>query len=582
MNIPAQRPQNVVIDLDQRWSGVDERGDGAVLPGSSEVANGAPVRAAVNARFTEGDFIQTRPCYVHTPQYNRIPHWLAETAPKHVGAGSYVDPVTRQGYVLLAADDYMAAPGDGQSPRRRRVWLCRSDAGPQVLPVQWEPGPWDADSVEEHLCRFTQIGGEVIMWRRDGLAPRLWTGERDEGFVDIASVDAWPETPDYYVPLPAVEWGINAAERLVFPYGGGIGWTDIDESRRWDVDAAVLNVGDDGGRVTGMLWWRQSTLLVFKERSVWAVENWSGDLSAIAVRPISRQVGCLAPDTVVEVGEDVVWLANGGLYSLRKLLAAQDTAVMAVPLSYTVPVTFGRINWGRAHLSCGVFSRGHYYLAVPLDGALVPDTLLTLGVDKPGWQGRDTIDGTAEYIAMVRCVLWGGESHLVVRKEDALVHGWSWQDVLLEGLSGDIPLTVEMRGYHAPEHGFTRWVRVQVETEECGTQGVTLTAKVPGQHREIPLQGSTTRDRTRWKARGLREPRDMSNDDDDFSAPGREDYAFGLEEGGVELHSGVYTALLQAHSLAGSVTGVARSLAPVVRTTGGKLRINIVGAAGVR
>ncbi len=582
MTIPAQRPQNVVFDLDQRWSGVDERGDGAVMPGSSEVQRGAAVRAAVNVRFTAGDFIETRPCYVHTPQYNRNPHWIGDVnPPKNTGAGAYVDPATGVPYVLVAADDYVSAPGPGETVRRRRVWLHRSNAGPQVLPPHWEQ-TWDADTIEAHLCRFTQLGSEVIMWRRGGLAPKIWTGERDAGFVDINAIDPWPDTPDYYEPLPAAEWGIAAAERLVFPYRGGIGWTDIGESRRWDRNLSVLSIGDDGGRVTGMIWWRQGTLLVFKERSVWAVENWNGTLSEIAVRPISRQVGCLAPDTVVEVGEDVLWLANGGLYSLRKLLDSQDTAVEAVPLSYTVPVTFGRINWSTAHLSSAVFSRGHYCLAVPLDGATIPNTLLTLGIDKPGWQGTDTIDGTAEYIGLVRCVLWGAQTHLVVRKTDALAQGWSWQDVLYGELDVDIPVTVEFRGYHAPDHGFARWSRVQVETEECGTQAVTLTAKVPGRHEEIPLQGSVTRDRTQWKVRNLRVARDMNNNDDDFLDPGREDYAFVLEDGGVELHSGVETAMLQAQSLAGSVTGVARSLAPVVRTEGGKIRINIVGAAGVR
>ena len=103
------------------------------MPGSSEVQQGAAVRAGVNVRFTAGDWIESRPCYVHTGQYNRYPHHLSELdPPKHTGAGAYVDPATGVPYVILAADG-LAAPAPG-AMRQRRVWLCRSDAGPQELP----------------------------------------------------------------------------------------------------------------------------------------------------------------------------------------------------------------------------------------------------------------------------------------------------------------------------------------------------------------------------------------------------------------------------------------------------------------
>lgn len=572
---------NIVFDLDTAFAGVDERSDAGAVPGSSEVQNGARVAEAQNVRFT-GRRIETRPAYRFSSRYNP-PGRQGVTdatwnAGKMTGTGTYVDPNTGIEYLLLCRQFAALNP-------YRRVYLCREDAGPVYVAA----GAMDAfvsASREQDLVRFTQLGGDVVMWQRNGEAPRLWDGTLGGEFLPVADVEPVLEAGPSYEPLPAAEFGIAAADRLVFPYEGGIGYTDILEARRWDPSSAYVQIGDDGGPVTGLFWWRGNSLLVFKRASVWIVENFSGNLSQLAVRnaPLTRQAGCVAPDTITELAEDVVFLGQGGVHSVSKLLQAEDKALNAVPVSWLIPRTMARINWSRAHLSSAVLSRETWVLAVPVDSADMPSLLVVMNATNAEWQGNDVPGGAygaGEYLGLRRCRLYGRETWSVVRRHDVLTAGWGWMDRGDDTSSGDIATRVRFRGYHAQEHGKTRWVRVEVETEELGTENVTLTAYGDGSRTEIPLQGATTRDRTRWLAYG-RVTRSPDNSDDDFDAPGREDYAPVIETGGIETGSGITLEILQGHTLAGNATGRMRTIAPVVSCTAGKLWINVLRAAGVK
>jgi len=695
---------NIIFDLDQSFAGVDERSDGGAMPGSSEVQNGARVASAQNVRFT-GRTIETRSGYLWSPRYN--PHGTQDqdstpTGSVITGAGSYVDPQTGLEYLMISRT-YLGTiappPEIGVTDPERLVWLCRDDVAP--VSISSSDPDRSYDDREPNLVRFTQLGGDVVMWRRDGKSPLIWDGDRSGSFQPAQDVDPNPDTPDYYEPIPSREFAVVAGDRLVFPHEGGIGYTDIFEARKWDRATAAITVGDDGGDVTGLLWWRGSTLLVFKRSSVWAIENFYGDLSqaSVGATPLTRQAGCIAPDTITEVAGDVMWLGNGGVYSLSKVLDT-DKQVNTVPVSYLIPRTMDRINWSKAHLASAVLSREVWVLAVPLDGALRPDTLLVWNSISAEWQGKDVPGGdygTGEYVALRRCRLFGRETYSLVRGLEVLTAGWSWRDHGDSG-DGDIATSVRFRGYHAAEHGKVRWVRMEVETEELGTEGVTFTAAGDGIGTVIPLQGATTRDRTKWLAYG-RTIRDTTNDDNDFNDPGREDYSWVLGgtkqvetatvigtvtgsgnatvvltssgmtgspitlavavlntdtasavatkirtalegnavidarfviggtgaaiiltlkavaandatlnlsinngtctgltpaltsisttagvagESGCLNTTGIIPGQLQAHVLRGNVTGLARTLAPVITTTAGRLRINVLRAAGVR
>jgi hypothetical protein len=78
--------------------------------------------------------------------------------------------------------------------------------------------------------------------------------------------------------------------------------------------AGVINVG---GAITGLIVFRES-LIIFTEKTISQLTG--NTLQDFLLQPITRNVGCVAPDTIEEIGGDVIFLGPEGL----RLLSATD------------------------------------------------------------------------------------------------------------------------------------------------------------------------------------------------------------------------------------------------------------------
>lgn len=78
--------------------------------------------------------------------------------------------------------------------------------------------------------------------------------------------------------------------------------------------AGVINIG---GVITGLIVFRES-LIIFTEKTISQLVG--NTLQDFVLQPITRNVGCVAPDTVEEIGGDVIFLGPEGL----RLLSATD------------------------------------------------------------------------------------------------------------------------------------------------------------------------------------------------------------------------------------------------------------------
>ena len=78
--------------------------------------------------------------------------------------------------------------------------------------------------------------------------------------------------------------------------------------------AGVINIG---GKITGLIVFREA-LIIFTEKTISQLVG--NTLQDFTLQPITRNVGCVAPDTVQEIGGDVMFLGPEGL----RLLSATD------------------------------------------------------------------------------------------------------------------------------------------------------------------------------------------------------------------------------------------------------------------
>lgn len=162
-------------------------------------------------------------------------------------------------------------------------------------------------------------------------------------------------------------------------------FSDILDGETWDQTNNVLRVGaGDGDPVVAIKSWQETGLLVFKRNSVWLVD--ASPLTTVAnmtIRNVHSTVGCIAKNSVAQVGQDVWFLSRTGVQSVRKQFATSNNEI-TVPVSQPIQDVINNIQWNHAHKSTAVFYNNFYLLSVPVESS-EPDTVLVYHYLTGGW-----------------------------------------------------------------------------------------------------------------------------------------------------------------------------------------------------
>lgn len=127
-------------------------------------------------------------------------------------------------------------------------------------------------------------------------------------------------------------------------------------------------------------------LLVFNRNSVHLV---GGAGANATVQLITNEVGCVARQSIVQVGNNILFLSDNGVYGAN----FQDLYNLRgneVPLSSPINPVIQRINRDVWDKSVGVYFDNRYYLAVPLDGSQVNNAILIFNFINKQWESIDT------------------------------------------------------------------------------------------------------------------------------------------------------------------------------------------------
>ena len=156
---------------------------------------------------------------------------------------------------------------------------------------------------------------------------------------------------------------------------------------------ASMRVGEgEGDPITGLFAWKGFTLLVQKEGSIWAVDTTPGAIDSTSttiaagftVSKLSGRIGGVAHRSIVQAGNDVLFLSRDGVRSLAKTIGDEAGAVSEA-LSFPVEDYIQRINWQYVANACACYWQGRYLLAVPLDSSTVNDHILVYRPQTQAW-----------------------------------------------------------------------------------------------------------------------------------------------------------------------------------------------------
>ena len=188
-----------------------------------------------------------------------------------------------------------------------------------------------------------------------------------------------------FTHMPMPEFGVYHQRRLVVPYRfvqstddilgtiitpngvkDEILFSDILDSDTYDQVYAKFrfNAGTSDFLV-GLHSFSDDKLLVFNRNSIHLAVG-SGDLGSIQTQLLTNEVGCVARDSIVQVGNNVLFLSDNGVYGAN----FQDLYNLRgneVPLSEAINPQITLINKKLWDQSSAVYFDNRYYIAVPMN-----------------------------------------------------------------------------------------------------------------------------------------------------------------------------------------------------------------------
>lgn len=271
---------------------------------------------------------------------------------------------------------------------------------------------------------------------------------------------------------------------------------------------AVASISDDA-------------LVCLKERSILAITGLSGPSSGWSLKEISREYGCIAPLSVVQVGSDIWFLSNRGVVSV----AITDTGLahgVAQPVSVPIEDLIARIDSRAANKACAVWFRNRYLLAVPFVGqdvdldAIENNAVLVYNFLNQSWEGVWTGD-LLKPVQFARHSV-SGEEVLCWADASGAVHHFS--NGLVDGLiNGQLPIHTKWvtRGYDFDMMQRKAYAGCEVSLSSWAPE-YSVSVGVDGFSNELELVSHRTKSREKSYI--------YNGATDGADTPGREDYSY--------------------------------------------------------
>jgi hypothetical protein len=196
-----------------------------------------------------------------------------------------------------------------------------------------------------------------------------------------------------FMHMPMPEFGVYHQRRLITPFRYNqetinpglpnesilisrtglkdeIAVSDILDSDTYDRVYATFRFNAGTADFTvGLHSFSDDKLLVFNRNSIHLVAS-SGSLATAQTQLLTNEVGCVARDSIIQVGNNVLFLSDNGVYGAN----FQDLYNLRgneIPLSESINSTIKLINKDLWSKSSGVYFDNRYYLAIPLDEEVV-------------------------------------------------------------------------------------------------------------------------------------------------------------------------------------------------------------------
>tara|TARA_R100000808_G_scaffold23263_1_gene51432 strand:+ start:1272 stop:3815 length:2544 start_codon:yes stop_codon:yes gene_type:complete len=440
------------------------------------------------------------------------------------GSGIFRDPLGTE-HILVVASDGVYATKEGN---------------PSVKLLGQSSFSADVDLV--------QCFNVVVMFRGENLEP-LVMERLDVGFVSIAKkvsdTDIDENDSDGTEPIPNASTGLFFGNRLLIPYNKDM--VAASDFLNYTSYAPIMsnfriNQGSEDELVS-LVRINNSTIACFKTNSIYIVSNIYGNLADITLDEVTREYGAVGRRSIVQVGNDVVFLSSKKGVTSLGVAANGKVSAVDVPLSEPIQPLIERINWNYAGEAVAAYHNNRLYMAVPLDKSTYNNAILVFDYLAGGWAGYDT--GEAVKVKEFIETLHQGKRRLFFLDTDGFIN--LYDDDLTEcgfvdekpkstvtshddfGLLEPVQISDEVvtRGYTAGDISSKRWKSAEVHLATNDPK-FTVNALFDGPEEdglELTPAGGQTFSRTSYDRPFDKADYVESMVNDDFMTKYRQDYS---------------------------------------------------------
>ena len=319
-----------------------------------------------------------------------------------------------------------------------------------------------------------------------------------------------------FTHMPAPSYATYHQRRLVMPYRYTVNNAEGDYTARDNLDEVIIsdildadtydqiygqyrfNAGTADFNV-GLLSFADDKLVVFNRNSIHLVQGSSPESASVQL--ITNEVGCLARKTIVQIGNNVMFLSDNGVYGAN-FQDLYNLRGSELPLSSSIQTTIDKINRQYWDQSVAVYFNNRYYIAVPTGSSTVNNTILVFNFINKQWESVDTtsdVDWDIENLIVagkkgdraVYAVNALGGLHRVDARPDGVDRLATTIPVqgAQEGVIYSIPAEVTTRQFTFNDFGRKRWNEFEMHVQSSASEqsDFDISAEVENIDAEVDL-----------------------------------------------------------------------------------------------
>lgn len=229
---------------------------------------------------------------------------------------------------------------------------------------------------------IVQADNQVFIFRGPDDTPLRWSGNWADEF-ELATGTIQPATQAVYCQNRL--WEIVGKDSIYA--------SDILDFTVFNATDSSFNLskGDSNFLVTTYPF-GDTSMLVFKNRSILLLSGVDGALSDVVASEITRQVGAVGVNAVVSVGPDVVYMSDRNINLITLTTTNNSLQHKTLPLSRNVQKTFSRMNWEYAYKVSMGFYDNKLFVALPLDNSTICNAVVVYNFVTENWFGEWSFD----------------------------------------------------------------------------------------------------------------------------------------------------------------------------------------------